>query len=439
VEGAIELQRLCEAAEKAIAGSNPEQARSILGQIKAKGSGNEYLKARMAGIDSLLDAEAKKNTLTTWYDQAQKYAAEGKLEMAIAAYEKLLHQAGDYKDAKINLEKARQALTQNQFNEKLQAEYAAGETAMRSRNWPRAIFAFENVLKMAPNSHDARQRLEEAQSELERESTDAIVARYYAEGVSALNRNDLGGALAALEKVHRLNPDYRDVAGLLAELENALQKNAKQLSVSPAAAVASSADLETLYQDALLSMEKQDWVQAEAALEKLQLLQPSYRDVTDQLATVRAHLVLAESSVTAAQSGAQDNISLYVGGALVALILLPLLGFVVFSPATRANIHLLRSNYKAAAQIYEKILTRHPDRLKLYPILANIYLMLGRHDQQAMKVYKTILQLKLATHKYEEINSIVAQNYLTEGRTDTDAIEVLENALKAERHKQEQG
>jgi hypothetical protein len=46
------------------------------------------------------------------------------------------------------------------------------------------------------------------------------------------------------------------------------------------------------------------------------------------------------------------------------------------------------------------------------------------------------LQLNLATSRREEINAIVAQNYLTEGRTDSDALEVLENALKSERSRQ---
>ncbi|MCI0697647.1 hypothetical protein L0337_37280 [candidate division KSB1 bacterium] len=47
--------------------------------------------------------------------------------------------------------------------------------------------------------------------------------------------------------------------------------------------------------------------------------------------------------------------------------------------------------------------------------------------------------MNIATHKHDEINTIVAQNYLTEGRTDSDAITVLESALKAERQKLNQG
>lgn len=52
-------------------------------------------------------------------------------------------------------------------------------------------------------------------------------------------------------------------------------------------------------------------------------------------------------------------------------------------------------------------------------------------------IYKTVLQLNLATHNREEINVVVAQKYLVEGRTDSDAIEILEGALKAEQRRQQ--
>jgi len=47
------------------------------------------------------------------------------------------------------------------------------------------------------------------------------------------------------------------------------------------------------------------------------------------------------------------------------------------------------------------------------------------------------LQLNLNARNRDEMSAIVAQNYLTEGRTDLDAIEVLESALKAEQRRQQ--
>jgi tetratricopeptide (TPR) repeat protein len=300
-------------------------------------------------------------------------------------------------------------------------------SAWRERNWTLAILSFEKVLAVDADFGEASKRLEDAKRALDNESTEAVTARYYVDGVAAMDRDDLGGALAAFEKVRKLNSRYRNTNELLQEVEQRLRQKTK-----PAAAIAASPQqMEALYQEATSARAKKDWLQAVVALEKLQLLQPDYHDAALLLAEARANLLVAERSSPDDAGGALG----YAVGVCVAVIF-PVLGFVMLSPATRARIHLLRGNLLAAAQLYENILSRHPGRVKFYPILSNIYLLIGRHDEKAMKVFKTILDLNIATQKREEINAIVAQRYLTEGRTDSDAITVLENALKAERLKQ---
>ncbi|MCI0692940.1 hypothetical protein L0337_13165 [candidate division KSB1 bacterium] len=112
-----------------------------------------------------------------------------------------------------------------------------------------------------------------------------------------------------------------------------------------------------------------------------------------------------------------------------------LVGFVIFWPTARARWHFFRCNYTAAAEIYEKLLARHPGRLKLYPTLAEIYLLLPRNDAQALKVFKKVLQFNLDTPNREEIEVIVVQSYLKEDNADAEAVTVLENALRAEYRK----
>jgi tetratricopeptide (TPR) repeat protein len=138
----------------------------------------------------------------------------------------------------------------------------------------------------------------------------------------------------------------------------------------------------------------------------------------------------------AMKSRRHDNSLVYIGGAFAALIVLPLLGFVFFSSTSRIAYYRWRKNYLAAARTFEKLLERHPQKINLYAPLAELYLRLRRHDERALKIYKTVLQLNLATRKRDEINAIVAQKYLAEGRTDSDVIEVLENALRAESRRQ---
>jgi len=126
---------------------------------------------------------------------------------------------------------------------------------------------------------------------------------------------------------------------------------------------------------------------------------------------------------------------LYPIGAVLAIMLLPALGLLFFSPTRRANFYLWRKNYPAATRIFENMLKRHPKKANLYAPLAELYLRLGRNDERALKVYQTVLQLNLPTRRRDEINAALAQKYLAEGRTDTDAIEVLEMALKVESRK----
>ncbi|MGH7451959.1 MAG: tetratricopeptide repeat protein [bacterium] len=125
-----------------------------------------------------------------------------------------------------------------------------------------------------------------------------------------------------------------------------------------------------------------------------------------------------------------------LGPFFAALILLSCFVFIISLPATRARIHLWQGNPIAAAKIYESKLQQNPRKMKLYLPLANIYLKMQRKDENAMKIYKTILQLNLATEAREKFTEMVAQKYLAEGRTDAEVIEVLENALKAENRKQ---
>ncbi|MDZ7266818.1 MAG: tetratricopeptide repeat protein [candidate division KSB1 bacterium] len=435
-ETEMALQKLYAAAEKARARGNLREAKLLLEQLRAQKAGYRDVEAKIAELDSLLSVETTKMTLAALYEQAQRYAAEGRLEQAIANYENLMRQDATYKDVQASLDALRQQLEQKRLREKVDAEYANGMTALKARNWTRAILIFEKILELDPNFLEARKRLAEAQSGLDRESTETIVARYYAEGIAAFNRNELDAARAAFEKVHTINPNYRDTAALLADVKNALRQKTA-LNAEATADAAATARLDSLYQAGLAAFAQKDWMQAVINFEKLQLLQPNYRDAADYLAQARANLYTFEPAEATTTRQAGGAYTLYLGGLLVAFVLA--LGLVLFLPTTRARIHLLRGNYAAAALLYEGLLARHPYRMKLYPALANVYLLLGRTDEKALKVFKTVLQLNLAIKNRDEITSVVGQNYLREGRTDSDAIKVLESALQAEKRKQAQG
>lgn len=97
---------------------------------------------------------------------------------------------------------------------------------------------------------------------------------------------------------------------------------------------------------------------------------------------------------------------------IAATMVLLLFGFFAFLPTTRALWHRYRRNYAAAAEIYERLLARQPERLQLYTALAEIYLLLPRNDAQALQVFHKVLRFNLHSPCREEMEEILAQKCL---------------------------
>jgi tetratricopeptide (TPR) repeat protein len=306
-----------------------------------------------------------------------------------------LQQAGSYKDAQSLLDGARQQLAAQQRATMLESEYATAAAALHAQNWTRAIITFERILTVDENFRDSKTLLREAQGNLERESAETICVRYYADGVAAMNQNDLGSALAAFEKVKRLNSNYRDLPALLGAVELALQSQS-----SAAAANFSTADR------------------------------------NNSLSAPVAEAPGLETPQDAAVTGGTgtDPRYFYLASAFAALIVLPLVGFAFFSQTGRARLYLLFGNYAATMRIYENMLIRHPERARLNTTvintLATYYLLERRMDERALDVYQQVQRLNLPTANREEINMILQQHRLTAGPRTTDAAGMLEQILK---------
>ncbi len=429
IEKEIELERLYKEAEQAMANENLLQANSLLLQIKAANPNFRDVQAKIAMTDSLLKARAEGEILSELYQQAARYAEEGALQNAITTYEILLQQSADFKDAKERLDDLKKRFQEEELARILADEYVIGVEALSKNNWTRAIIAFEKVLELDPAHTEARKKLAFANRGLQQEGTESVVNQFYNDALSAIDRGESSSALAALEKVRHLKPNFKDTDSLIANLESALKSNRTDAS-SPLGSY-----YNTLYDDAVKSLGEKNWMQAVLKLEKLRVLKPDDSNVVNLLTQARANLKLA--SLTAGKNSQASRATMvYFGGALAAIVILPALGIFFFSATSRARFQFLRGNYLRAAQIYERLLTQHPDRVKLYVKLANIYLISGREDDRALKIFKAIISLNLAPHIHPQINSIIAQRYLTNGASSSEAIAVLESALKVEQSKQ---
>lgn len=433
VQNEQQMQTLYERAVQAKQAGKLAEARALFEEILQQNSDFKDVAAQLETLNSQQTVDANKAVFNSLYEEAQKHETAGNFELAIATYEKLLLQAGVYKDARSRVQELRQLNDKLRTQKKLEEQYILGMSALKAKDWARALIIFENILQTDREFRDARRRRNEAQRGVDRESSETVVARFYAEGVSAMSRGDLHSALVAFEKVHKINQDYRDIASLLVEVEEQIHKQGSAAAETPAVAPAS----DSLYQAALAAIQGADWAQAVTILEKLQLASPEDANLIDLLAQARTNLQIRAVSVPHKEAGSGKSLVM-IGGVLAAIIMLPLIGFITFSPTLRARVSLLRGDYQNAAKIYERMLQQKPGRLKLYPVLADIYLMTGRRDEQALKIFKTILQLNLITANRDEITAAVAQTYLSQGRIDADAIKVFEDALQAEYRKTEQ-
>lgn len=428
-ENNLALQAQYQQAGAAEARGQWHEARRLYEEIQKRSANYGDVALRLNRIDSTLRVEATKSqTLAATYEQAQQYERAGDLELAISVYQHLLRQANPPADLPATLERARTKLEAKRISERAESEYTVGLAALKTQNWTGAILAFERVLAIDNNHAQARAKIDEAQANLQRESTDSMSARYYADGLAAMERGDWGGALAAFEKVRRLDSSYREVKKMLAQVERALEVPRQVAAQEGGASVTR---VQALYEDALVAMAKEDWMQAVIGLETIQLLQPNYRDVAERLNTARANLGAASAAGAASEAG--ESSSRNVAILLTTVVVVPLLGFLFFSPAMRARYHLLRGNHAAVARIYERMLARDPQRAKLNPAimatLSNYYLMSGRVDDQALDVYKKVQEANLLAANTAEIDSLLKQHHLPESGHNTEALKVLENSL----------
>jgi len=187
-------------------------------------------------------------------------------------------------------------------------------------------------------------------------------------------------------------------------------------------------DIEGLYQEGIFALQNGDWLEAVIALEKVSWLNSEYKEIQNKLADARFNL---ENKIQAgSRSGSDLNFLVVLGWGLF-FSLVPLFGLFLFSANVRARFYLMQGEYGKAAAIFATIVKKHPEKFKIYQILANIYLLDNRKDESALEVFEMALRLNLSPDRNQEINSIVANHYLNQGRSDAVAIEVMEKELNA--------
>ena len=361
--------------------------------------------------------------------EVERYYRQGITQLRLrdwaAAYESFQNVTAinsNYKDAQARLLEAQYGMETVTRVESIDRRYNDGVAAHKARDWTRAIIAFDHVREMDPNYRDVNRRIREVQNDMDRQGIASTVSRFYNQGLMALNNEDYRTAVSAFRNVIAMDPNYRDVKERLAEAQSALGQTGRQ------------ADVARHYTEGVEELAKGEWLNAVIAFEKAKSLDPEFQDVSEKLAEAKA--ALAKGDIQATQTTSPNKNGPWATfGWILAIIVLPVVGVVLVSPGMRARFYMLQGNYQRAIAIFEKQLTRNPGRVKIYLDLAQAYLLENRKDEKAVQAFEMVLRLNLRTRQKDEIVTIVANHYLREGRTDPEALKLMEKALGSELNK----
>ena len=405
------------------------EAKILLSDIEKKSPGYKDVDQLLAQIDIRLQKKESNEILSTLYDKGLHFEKENKIELAIATFEQIISRDKTFKDASSRMQNLERLIARKNKEGAIKRTYDEGISAIQSREWTQAIIAFERVVKSDANYLDAAKKLKQAKTGLNKENQSTIIQRFYDNGKQAMFARNWGAALVALEKVKNIDSHYRDVQSLLMEVEERISSNTNE---NNSVDLKTASLLDSLYTEAQGFIQIEDWFQSVSLLEKIQIIKPGYRDVIDLLATSRTNLALSNNDIqnSIAKKNNEDS-TMFFGGLFLTLLFVPLMGYVVLVPQARARAFTLIGKHHLAANIYEHLLQQNPGKLKLYPPLANAYLLNGRRDQKALELFSTILKLNLNIPNRKKLEQIIQNKYLVKGSASSDAISALHSASKS--------
>lgn len=311
----------------------------------------------------------------------------------------------------------------------VEEEYAVARHAFKSRDWVKALVALEMIAASDSAYRDVNEMIFAARQGMEQDSVEALAAKHYVEGLQAKRAGNYVLALQAFRTAFELQSDFRDVPAQLAELESILTGRQKT-EAAPVAVI--EVRLDSLYEAARAASARGAWKEAMAVLSRLEELDPENQELRKQAEQARINFMIAQTGLARVEAAENKRricqLALLLFGMLAVLALL---GF-AFSSRGRAQYFIMRGKSRRAEQVYESMLQRSPNRLRAYPLLAQLYLRSQRTDAAAMKVFRLVLDLNLPTSEREKIATVVENNVRSQTTNQEAAMEELDFIVQEE-------
>lgn len=305
----------------------------------------------------------------------------------------------------------------------VKALYQSAISYYNAQNWKRAIALFQQIQRTKPRYRDVRAKLRLAGKRFEEQGVDAAKQKLYQAAEGALGQEDWVEAMAYLDRLLNLDPQYKDADVLLKQA----QANAGDTSES---------DWELLmYQKGLRFMKNENWLEARVAFEKVVVIDSNFKNVNALLAEASAKLESENAVEIHRTAGEKGSNWLLLITVLFGTVLVFAGVIFMLQPKFLARFYLKQQRYEKAAAIYEKKWKKNYADTESSLKLAEIYHHLKREDEQAIRVFETVIRMDLDTPIKGEISTCVAYYYLSNENPDSDKIEILEKVLNKEINK----
>jgi formylglycine-generating enzyme required for sulfatase activity len=187
-------------------------------------------------------------------------------DKAVRCLQVVVEEHADYRDgdAAAKLEEAR-------HQRRLEALYAQAQAARETEDWPAMRSALEELVAEAPEFRDAAALLELAKRQKR-------LASLYTQAQQLHRAGEWQAVINVFSQIAALDPAYPDPDNLLSTAEGAATEQARQ------------AELDDLYNRALLEMDAGRWIEARRLLRQVQERQPGYRDTEPLLTRAEAEI-----------------------------------------------------------------------------------------------------------------------------------------------------
>jgi len=234
---------------------------------------------------SFLSASRNANRLNMcnqYYEQAVDLIAQNRLDEAEQTLLKVVNIESNFKDALTKLSEVRNLNNEQQQNNKLIDDYNRAVRYMNSNDWTNAISTLEKIYKVNPDFKDVKAQLVNARSNLNQEIQVTEYENILQQGIADYNRGNWGRALASFEIVRNWNAEYKNVSQWYQNTQSKM-RNEQNDSIK-----------QQYYDQGKFYLKNKKWEMAISVFNKLIALDNNYRDV--QLLQNEALVGLDETS-----------------------------------------------------------------------------------------------------------------------------------------------